>query len=122
MARLVSWRDRLEYLIDHYEYLKAFEIAQSFYEGSMSYAVSGIPENQEKREESIGSFIETMIIKYLNQLGDPLSQTQSDLQGICDMLFSVAIKIGKIDLIFEHIHDFFHKSNLLKIYVSFLDC
>jgi hypothetical protein len=105
-------------LIDHNEYIKALEMAQTFYEGKLLYAVTNIPENQEEREKTIGNFIESMISKYISHLNATFNSVRSDLEQISNLLFSTAIKIRKTDLIFTQIHQLFSEFEVLKIYVS----
>ena len=119
MVSLASWKDRLNFWMDRDDFPQAFRMAEAFYDGTITFAVTDIPENSHERSEKVGAFIDEMMTRFLNTTLDPEKlKKYAPAADLVNLLIGILIKVGRIDLIFGIIYNSFCKLDLLDSFVS----
>jgi hypothetical protein len=114
--KVLTWRERIDALIDINCWDEALKLALDFYQGN-GIAVVGLPTDTSKLQEIAGGVIEHVLLRYLNGFDDD----DSLLHGLGKTCIQYALAIDRSDIVFGPILTKFKEKNMNDVFVSLLE-
>ena len=110
VGALSNWADRLWALMEQGNFIKAIELATSYYDGATDKATVGLPEDDESRKGLVhGKLIEMMSasLRYAfgkNREATPASLSESQLTELATVCLSACFSLNDLDYLFEDVY------------------
>ncbi|KAK9720596.1 hypothetical protein K7432_004057 [Basidiobolus ranarum] len=113
---ILSWSDRIVALMDDGDYIKAIHLVTSFLSGEFNLAVTGLPDDEESRNELIGEKLLELISASLNYAfsSERSLESPSDNQShhseppyaqLCQSCFDACLSMNATDFLFDTVYE-----------------